>query len=199
LTTIHTRRSPELEGSVLQDTILTFLLAESGRTEEAVAALAAATSGDLDRYAGMSRLPALAFLANTSATLGVADHAAELYERLVPDERCHVVIPRWLSGGVVTGPVPYFLGRLKHLQGDPASAVRHYERTLAMNEELCSWGSQARTLLDYAAALLALLEPDTARAATSLASARAIVEEVGMPQVIPYLESLEALSRGVRS
>ncbi|MBV9285920.1 MAG: hypothetical protein JO176_14960 [Acidimicrobiia bacterium] len=101
-----TSSAAELEGSVLQDTILTFLLAESGRTEEAVAALAAATSGDLDRYAGMSRLPALAFLANTSATLGVADHAAELYERLVPDERCHVVIPRWLSGGVVTGPVP---------------------------------------------------------------------------------------------
>jgi len=186
-----TASAPELEGSVLQDTILTFLLAESGRTEEAVAALADATGGDLDRYAGMSRLPALAFLANTSATLGVTDHAAELYERLLPDERCHVVIPRWLSGGVVTGPVPYFLGRLKHLQADPAGAVPHYERALAMNEELHSWGSQARTLLDYAAALLDLPEPDMGRAVQAVASARTIVEEVGMPQVIPYLESLE--------
>jgi predicted ATPase/DNA-binding SARP family transcriptional activator len=183
--------SPELEGSPLQDTVLTFLLAESGRLDEALASFASATAGGFDQYSGMSRLPAVAFLANASATLGIADHAAELYERLLPDQHCHVVIPRWLSGGVVTGPVPYFLGRLRHLLGDPAGAIPHYERALVMNEELHSWPSQARVQLDLAAALLDLPEPDATAAAVALAAGRAIVEQVGMPQVGPYLEGLE--------
>jgi tetratricopeptide (TPR) repeat protein len=183
--------SPELEGSPLQDTVLTFLLAESGRLDEAMAAFSNATADGFDQYSGMSRLPAVAFLANASATLGVADHAAELYERLLPDQHCHVVIPRWLSGGVVTGPVPYFLGRLRHLQGDPAGALPHYERALVMNEELHSWPSQARVQLDLALALLDLSEPSAEDAGAALAAGRTIVERVGMPQVVPYLESLE--------
>jgi DNA-binding SARP family transcriptional activator len=188
--------APELEGSQLQDTVLTFLLAESGQVEEAAAAFESAVADGFDRYSGMSRLPALAFLANASATLGIPDHAAELYERLLGDQHCHVVIPRWLSGGVVTGPVPYFLGRLRHLLGDPEGAIPHYERALAMDEDLHSWPSQARVQLDYASALLDLREPDAHKAATALAAGRAIVERVGMPQVLPYLESLEQLVAG---
>ncbi len=183
--------APELEGSPLQDTVLTFLLAESGQLDEARASFASATAGGFDKYSGMSRLPAIAFLANASATLGITDHADELYERLLSDQGSHVVIPRWLSGGVVTGPVPYFLGRLQHLLGNPAAAVPHYERALVMNEQLHSWPSQARVYLDCASALLDQPEPDAARAADALAAGRAIVERVGMPQVVPYLESLE--------
>jgi hypothetical protein len=99
---------------------------------------------------------------------------------------------------VVTGPVPYFLGRLRHLQGDPAGALPHYEQALVMNEELHTWPSQARVQLDYASALLDLPEPDAERAAVALAAGRAIIERVGMPQVAPYLESLESREEQVR-
>ncbi len=158
--------------------VLANMLAERGATAEARAELDALAAN------GFSRLPfdeewevSVCFLAETAARLGDRDHAATLYELLLPyADRVAISFPE-----ISLGPVSRFLGILASTTGRYDEASRHFEDALAMTERIGARPWLAHTQDDYAHMLLARREPgDAERARGLLDGARAAYRELGM-------------------
>jgi DNA-binding SARP family transcriptional activator/tetratricopeptide (TPR) repeat protein len=105
-------------------------------------------------------LLAAAFLSELNASVGTAEEAAALYERLVEFEQLNVD-----TYEVSTGAVSRYLGLLAARMGQLDDAERHYDHALAFNERMGAGLWLAHTQRDYAALLLARHRPgDVARA-----------------------------------
>jgi tetratricopeptide (TPR) repeat protein len=107
-----------------------------------------------DQFSGMpwdqSRLPSLAFLAETCAFLGDERRAGELYELLTPYAHYHVV-----GGGVISyGAATRYLGLLARTAGRYQRAKDHFEVALEANRRMGALPWIAHTQHEYAELLL---------------------------------------------
>jgi eukaryotic-like serine/threonine-protein kinase len=158
--------------------VLTDMLAELGSADEARA--------ELDSLAadGFTRLPfdeewevSICFLAHAAARLGERQHAASLYELLLPyAERVAVSYPE-----ISLGPISRFLAMLATAMGQWGDAERHVRDSLELSARIGARASLAHSHAEYAAMLLERDEPsDTDKAWTLLDQALAIYRELGM-------------------
>jgi tetratricopeptide (TPR) repeat protein len=116
-------------------------------------------------------------LAEVAARLDEKEHAATLYELLLPyADRVAISYPE-----ISLGPVSRFLGILATNTGHLDDAARHFEDALVLNERMGARPWLARAQDDYAQMLLGRSEPgDAERAAILHDNARAIYRELGM-------------------
>jgi tetratricopeptide (TPR) repeat protein len=117
---------------------------------QGLADLASRGFGDL--FAGHQRLLGLAQLAQVCATIGAVEHAAQLYDLLLPYAERNVLL-----GGPVTvyfGPVAHELGLLALLMGRVEDALAYFEQAARMETALGARPYLARTRFEQAGALL---------------------------------------------
>jgi len=175
--------------------VLSLLLAESGRKEEA--------RETVDSFARdeFRRLPldgiwlgAIAHLAETTAVLGDPTHAAALYELLEPYADRNIAIG-WSASCM--GSASRHLGLLAGVLGRHDDAVAHFEVALAMNERMRAHPLVARTQVEFARVLLQgdgrrRFGPDEERAAALLEAGAAEAERMGMKRLLALAEQLRA-------
>ena len=128
-------------------------------------------------------LGAVAMLAAAVAPTSRDDALLELLERLLEPCAEHVVV--FGAGGAVFGTGHHWLGELAIARGDPARAMQHLERAVALSEQLAApyWLAQAE--LDTAAALRLLGGAANERRAAALERrAREIAERQGYARLV---------------
>ncbi len=171
-------------------TVLAWLLAETGRSDEArdiVDSFAA------DGFRGLPLdgiwLGAVAYLAETAATLEDPTHAAALHELLEPYADRNVAIG-WAS--TCAGSASRHLGLLADLLGRRDEAVARLEFALAMNERMRArpWVVHAQVDL---ARVLAQAPADRERAAELLDGALAEATQLGMPRLVERVRARAAV------
>lgn len=153
-----------------------------------------ATAGMAAMQPDMVYVWALALLARGCCVLGSRQHAADLYQALLPfADRAAVA-----AGAVMcAGSVSRYLGGLAALSGHTASAEEHFQAAIAHHRRLGARPLLARTLHEYAQLLAARAAgSDLARAAEALAEARAIVGECGMTKLAAILNEQQAATAG---
>ena len=124
-------------------------------------------------------------LAHVCATLGDADRAKSLYERLVDDaDRITVNVSAWICQGSFHWP----LGRLAATQGQFDTALQHFLQAERRNEAIGAVPYLARTRLDLAR--LRAQNGDSAEARNSARLALDAAREVGMGVVTKQAEEL---------
>ena len=162
-------------------TVLAWLLAETGRPDEAREILESFAADDF-RSLPLDGiwLGAVAYLAETAATLEDPTHAAALHELLEPYADRNVAIG-WAS--TCAGSASRHLGLLADLLGKRDEAVARLEFALAMNERMRArpWVVHAQVDL---ARVLAQVPADRERAAELLDGALAEATQLGMPRLI---------------
>jgi DNA-binding SARP family transcriptional activator/tetratricopeptide (TPR) repeat protein len=170
---------------------LATLLCETGRHDEARELLA-------DVADGFSLVPrdgdwmiTFALLADVAADLEDPEHAAPLYELLLPYRDRNVVIGH---GAVCFGPVARYLGRLALTIGERDQALEHLRRAVDISAALRAPVHLAHARLDHAAALGA--GGDWSRARTLIEQAAATASELELPLVARRAESLASVHGG---
>jgi DNA-binding SARP family transcriptional activator len=158
---------------VLANTLVELGLRAEARSElEALAA---------DRYGGIpfdeEWLVSLCLLAETTIRLGEREHAATLYELLLPyADKVAYSMPE-----IPLGSVSRFLGILASACPNNGEAAGHFEDALALNDRIGARPWLARTQDDYAHLLFRRAAPgDAAKARSLLAAARNTYRELGM-------------------
>jgi len=161
--------------------VLAWLLAETGRPDEAREILDSFAADDF-RSLPLDGiwLGAVAYLAETAATLEDPTHAAALHELLEPYADRNVAIG-WAS--TCAGSASRHLGLLADLLGKRDEAVARLEFALAMNERMRArpWVVHAQVDL---ARVLAQAPADRERAAELLDGALAEATQLGMPRLV---------------
>jgi DNA-binding SARP family transcriptional activator len=161
--------------------VLAWLLAETGRPDEAHETLDAFAAG------GFRSLPldgiwlgAVAYLAEAAAVLGDPTHAAALHDLLEPHADRNIAIG-WAS--TCAGSASRHLGLLADLLGHREEAIERLETAVAMNERMRArpWVVHAQVDL---ARVLAQAPADRERATELLESALAEATQLGMPRLI---------------
>jgi DNA-binding SARP family transcriptional activator len=158
--------------------VLANLLAEMGSPDEA--------RRELDDLAAsrFAEVPvdeewevSLCFLAETAARLDEREHAATLYELLLPyADRVAISYPE-----ISLGPVVRFLGVLASTTARWDDAEEHFRAALAMSSRIGARPSLARAQEDYARLLLKRGQPrDRGRAGELIDDALATYRELGM-------------------
>jgi DNA-binding SARP family transcriptional activator/tetratricopeptide (TPR) repeat protein len=169
--------------------VLAWLLAETGRPDEARAMLDAFAA---DGFRGLPLdgiwLGAVAYLAEAAAALGDATHAAQLYELLEPYADRNVAIG-WAS--TCAGSASRHLGLLADLLGNREQAVAHFEAALAMNERMRARPWVARTQVELAR-VLAQTAAGRERAGELLDAGLAEAQRLGMPRLVETGERVRA-------
>jgi len=170
---------------------LVLIDAEHGALEQARGRFGElATAGVAAMRPDMLYVWALALLARGCCVLGSREHAARLYEALLPYADRSVVA----AGAVMcAGSVSRYLGGLAALSGQTAAAEQHFEVAIAHHRQLGARPALARTLHEYAELLAGRAAgSDSARAAEALAEARAIAAECGMTKLAAILSEQQA-------
>ena len=169
--------------------VLAWLLAETGRRDEARATLDALAADDF-RVLPLDGiwLGAVAYLAEAAAALGDATHAAALYELLEPYADRNVAIG-WAS--TCAGSASRHLGLLADLLGKRKQAVAHFEAALEMNERMRARPWVARTQVELARVLLQTA-PGRERAGELLDAGLAEARQLGMPRLVEVAERVRA-------
>jgi tetratricopeptide (TPR) repeat protein len=158
--------------------VLVQLTAELGYEAEARAGLEACAA---DRCAALpfdeEWLVSMGLLAETAAALADREHAAVLYELLVPyADRVAISYPE-----VSTGSVARYLGLLAATIDRHEEAERHFEDALQTNARIGAPSWLAHTKRDYARMLLTRGAPDDEETARALLSqAEATYAELGI-------------------
>lgn len=164
------------------------LHADRGRVAEAVTELDALAEDD---FAALPRNPewlsCVAALAETSALLPGAPHAATLYALLVPYARRVIVAG---LGVLCSGSVAYFLGMLAARLGRWEEAEAHLEEALRVHRAIGAAPWTAYTQCERAR--LASARGDAARAASLRAEALRGAEALGMARLRRRLLALGA-------
>jgi DNA-binding SARP family transcriptional activator/DNA polymerase III delta prime subunit len=152
------------------------LRASQDRTNEAKGHLAWLATDDFAALPDdMNRLSSLAELSQTLVLLGDAEHAAAIYDRLLPYADRNIVYGR--AGGTY-GCAARYLGELAVLLGRSDLASAHLEEALARNSAINARPELARTRFAYGSLLLSQGEEDRGR--ELLARAAADAEEMGI-------------------
>jgi tetratricopeptide (TPR) repeat protein len=138
-----------------------------------------------------ARLTILVSLAEVVAGVGAAEHAARLYEELLPYAPLNVVVGPALG---CFGAVARYLGILAAATGRIDDAERHLTQALEMNSRMGARGWLACAEADLAATLLRRRAPgDVERAAALRASAMQTAESLDMPLLREQLRSLATI------
>jgi tetratricopeptide (TPR) repeat protein len=165
--------------------VLAWLLAETGRPDEAREILDAFAADD---FRGLPLdgiwLGAVAYLAETAAVLGDGSHAAKLHDLLEPYADRNVAIG-WAS--TCAGSASRYLGLLADLLGRRDEAIARLETALAMNERMRARPWVVHTQLDLAR-VLAHTPGDRERAAELYDAALAEARALGMPRLVAAAE-----------
>src|SRR6185312_1600630 len=120
----------------------------------------------------------LVYLAEVCTRIGDADRAADLYELLLPYRDLTVVVP---THAFCCGATARYLGMLATAMGDLASAERHFETALGIEQGMRAWPWLAHTRSEYAAMLLARDRPqDRMRAGELRDMSLAAADQLGM-------------------
>ena len=129
----------------------------------------------LDSTPGRIRI-SLGMLTAASVEAGDTERAAELYERMLPEDG------RWLigrlSGFFVKGTYGRYLGWLASALGRRDHAERHFEGALALATAAGAKPERARVLAAYGAMLMT--SGDVERARPMLAEARSVATDLGL-------------------
>jgi hypothetical protein len=161
--------------------VLAWLLAETGRSDEAREIL---DSFAADDFRGLPLdgiwLGAVAYLAETASVLEDPTHAAALHDLLEPYADRNVAIG-WAS--TCAGSASRHLGLLADLLGARDASIARLETALAMNERMRArpWVVHAQVDL---ARVLAQAPADRERAAELLDTALAEAGRLGMPRLV---------------
>ncbi len=177
--------------------ILALLHVDRGRVAEATAAIDALAA---ERFVALPRNPewlsSIAALAQTSALLPTAPHAATLYELLLP-HRGRIIVAG--MGVLCSGAVDHFLGILATRLGRLDAAATHLEDAITAYERIGAHPWRAYSL--YESAILALArrgDGDLERAAALADEARGLAETHGMVRLQRFLAALEVPVAAVR-
>jgi len=168
---------------------LALLYADTGRVAEAARELDALAADDFRVLPRNSEwLASIAVLAQTSALLPGAPHAARLYALLEPYR--HRIIVAGM-GVLCSGAVPYFLGLLATSLGRLDDAAAHLAEAARLHAAIESpvWSAYTR----YETARLALARggaEDRRRAAALIAEARQTAEALEMRRLAGVLDAL---------
>jgi hypothetical protein len=174
---------------------LVLIDAEHGAGEQARGRFSElATAGIAAMRPDMVYVWALTLLARGCCVLSSRQHAADLYQALLPFADQAAVA----AGAVMcTGSVSRYLGGLAALSGHTAAAEEHFRAALAHHRRLGARPLLARTLHEYAQLLSARAAgSDLARASEALAEARAIAGECGMTKLAAILNQQQATTAG---
>ena len=136
----------------LRPMMKTFYDARAGRHADASASFPAV----VQRYlSGEGAYMMRVFLGDTCGRIGDEAHADRLYELCLPLEGRHIVLTP-LPG--YDGAIDRILGSLANVRGDRATALRHYDAAIAMEEKVGAAPFAARSRAERAA-----LAPASAR------------------------------------
>jgi tetratricopeptide (TPR) repeat protein len=125
--------------------MVAFLLAREGRLAEAATALPGIASALLQGDQVGFNLFIL--VGDIAARVGSKPHAERCYELALPFEGRHVVLSP-LPG--YDGAVDRLLGALANVRGDRSAALRHYDRAIALEEQLGAAPFAARSRAERA-------------------------------------------------
>lgn len=161
---------------------VTFLLAETGRTDEARETLAGFDEGALATLHDRNWPASWFQLARAASIVGDRDTAARLLEpRHRPSERCVQVS----LGTVCLGATDLAAAWLLHAVGDLDGADERYRTAAALNARIGARSWLAQTRYDHARLLLARGDDGDREAAAELAAlARAAASEIGLAPVL---------------
>jgi DNA-binding SARP family transcriptional activator len=170
--------------------VLAWLLAESGRRDEAREILDAFAADD---FRGLPLdgiwLGAIAYLAETAAEIEDPTHAAALRDLLEPYADRNVAIG-WAS--TCAGSASRHLGLLADLLGARDEAISRLEAALAMNEHMRARPWVVHTQIDLAR-VLAQAPADRERGAELLDAALAEAQRLGMPRLVERVRTRAAV------
>jgi DNA-binding SARP family transcriptional activator len=168
----------EFSGPLVRGSVLAHIHARLERRDEAQAALDELMSRDLSNWhVDEEWLMAICLLAETCVLLEDAEHAAPLYELLLPYASLNAVAVPQLSFGSTSRP----LGMLAALRGSFEDAERHFEEALRMDERMGARPWLAHTQEEYGRMLHRRDAPgDRERAKKLLSLAHATYQELGM-------------------
>ena len=158
---------------------LALIYAELGMTKEANAEFAKLATND---FAAIPKdatwLNSLGMLAEICYLLGDAEHAATLYNLLLPYERCNLVAPPLVA---CYGAVARQLGMLASTMKRWQEAEGHFKLAIELNERQGGRPYVAHAQQEYAQMLLTRDAPgDRDRATSLLRAALATARELGM-------------------
>jgi predicted ATPase len=161
--------------------ILTWMLASTGRIEEARQEFERLAALDFTVAWDVSWLLNHALLAMVCDTLGDSARAVLLYGRLLPYAESCV----WAGGPIWLGSVSLFLGLLARTQLRWEDAERHFEQAIEVNTRIGLRPWLARAQYEYAAMLLARQSADDRTTATALLrQALATAREISMTALL---------------
>ncbi len=177
---------------------LALVYSELGREEDAQRELdQAAEDGLTAGRKDVNWLFAAAQLAEVCASLNDREHAAPLYELLLPYASRYLVAGR---GVVCQGPIAQRLGLLCAVTSRWEEGVAHFEAALAGNARIGARPWLAHTQRQYAEMLLDRGDPeDRALAADLLAQAVEIGTELGMTMLLQKVADLPTRQNAARS
>src|SRR5207245_615504 len=134
------------------------------------------------RLRGQLRPYLMCALSSLCATVGDAESAAILYEKLLPHAGRISVLSHAVS---CRGSVSHALGELAATLGRTDDAIRHFANALEVHERMGARPLVAWTQIAYARALLVRDGPgDEERAANLLGRALATARELGMNALV---------------
>jgi len=156
---------------------LAFALVESGRLEQAAAALAdVAAPEDVPR--DMFFTVHMASMAEVCAATGDAERARPIYDALLPLAENNVTL---VLGASCWGSIAHYLGVLAACMGRLDDADAHFQGALDRNGRMGAWPLVARTQVAYARMLVGRDQPgDREHADSLLDAAEEIAEELHM-------------------
>jgi predicted ATPase len=163
---------------LVQRCVLASVCARLGATAEATAVVEELIRRDLSSWHFDSEwLFSITLLAEAGAILGNGEHAARLYDVLLPYGSLNAVAPIEAA----LGSASRALGMLATVLGHFGDATRHYDDALQMNRSMGARPWVAHTEGDYARMLLARGEPgDRERARELTRSALECYRSLGM-------------------
>jgi DNA-binding SARP family transcriptional activator/tetratricopeptide (TPR) repeat protein len=172
---------------------LATLLCDTGRHDEAREVLAAMAEEFAAVPPDGDWMITIALLADVAADLEDAEHAASLYELLVPYRDSNVVIGH---AAICFGSVARYLGRLALTVGDRDLALEHLRQAVDSSAAMRAPVHLAHARLDHAAALGA--GGDWSAAHTLIEQAAETASVLELPLVARRAESLAAMRGGLQ-
>jgi class 3 adenylate cyclase len=135
-------------------------------------------------------------LADVCASLGDAERAALLYDRLLAYKGHYLAMETAVAGG----PTARSLGLLAAVMHRWDDAVRHFEEAIEVEKRMLAWGSLPRTQCDYARVLLDRDEPgDREKALELLGEALESSQQLGLKAWLDMCLELKLRAQGVDS
>jgi DNA-binding winged helix-turn-helix (wHTH) protein/tetratricopeptide (TPR) repeat protein len=170
--------------------VLCLVLAEIGKTDEAMELLAKYTDDPDVIPVDVNYWVTLSDLAEACSILDDRERAPVLYDRYVPHRPYHVVVP---GCSLYMGPSEHYLGMLAATMGRIDLAIEHFEAAIAACMTVGAGAWKVRAELECARARFTRGKAeDRERGELHLRTAIATAERSGMSGVLARLQALSA-------